>query len=388
MITTCLSYAENKNADMELHSAIQSADSWILESGFLTEERKYITRDKKLRTIVRRLIQQGHNPTAQNHNGETTLHLALNYPLTFKLLLENGADPNIPNNKKETVFHLAHSLWDPVSHNYSLSSRIAEQLLEHGADPHILNDRGKSVWQVWLESSKHMPLTTIKQFVLKGGINPSVPDSDNNTALHWLVRRQPWSVRGSLRGEEYKAIIRDKRLKEVVQFLLDNGADPIAKNKKEETALDLAVGNPLTAQLLLERGAKPTGVTFNNWLRTGDNLHLSNGHITLSIAKSFIKNGTHPNIPDRDGNMALHSVILGARNWKYIAGFLAEENHVIVRDKRLKKVVQFLLDNGADPIAKNTKGETALGLADGNPRTKKLLQSSITDNSCHTVFKQ
>ena len=81
-------------------------------------------------------------------------------------------------------------------------------------------------------------------------------------------------------------------------------------------------------------------------------------------------------------------MILGSRGWQTIGAFLAEENYVIVRDKRLKAVVEVLLEHESDPKAENKNGETALDLARGNTRTEKLLATAMASNSCYTIFKQ
>src|ERR1035441_9784815 len=90
---------------------------------------------------------------------------------------------------------------------------------------------------------------------------------------------------------------------EAVKLLLDNGADPNAKNDLEATALILGAGNAEKARLLVEKGADV-------------NAHSKLGRTPLMIAAScdgcagtvklLLDQGADPKAADKQGKTALH----------------------------------------------------------------------------------
>ena len=159
---------------------------------------------------------------------------------------------------------------------------------------------------------------------------------------------------------------------EVVQTLINKGADVNAKDKNSSTAL-MAVsrnGHREIVQLLLDKGA---GV---NAKRTDGVTALmvasQNGH--QEVLQSLLARGADVNVEDKDGKTALVAASANG-HIEIVQSLLAKGTDVNVKDKDGKtalmvasqeghqEVVQLLLDKGADVNAKRNNGETALMIA-------------------------
>ena len=127
--------------------------------------------------------------------------------------------------------------------------------------------------------------------------------------------------------------------KDLVNFLLDRGANPNKANNAGWTPLQFAVNRDHhhVVQLLLERGADP-----NNPYRGGRSMIFWGAFSSYkSVAEFLINRGANILNDDNDGTTVLH-----------VAAFYGNKN-----------VVKLLLDHGADPKAQDNKGENALALA-------------------------
>ena len=125
---------------------------------------------------------------------------------------------------------------------------------------------------------------------------------------------------------------------DVVQLLLDYGADPNQHKNSVSTALSYAAtyGYIEIVKLLLDRGADPNipkGYT-SLWAAS------SNGYI--DVVKLLLDYGANPNLASEFSKIyPLHSAILHER----------------------KDVVRLLLDGGADPNIADSQGRTSLDIA-------------------------
>jgi ankyrin repeat protein len=165
----------------------------------------------------------------------------------------------------------------------------------------------------------------VAEILLKHGGKVDVRDAREQTALHKTIDRH------------------DKVATEVVQFLLDNGADVNAQRDDLRTPLHLAlnVGELNVAQLLLERQADVNA-------RNDDGqtpLHLlTRGEVPLDkedgfdLVKLLLKRGANVNEGDKDKATPLH-----------LASYY----------KRLE-IVRLLLDHGADTTMENARSETPI----------------------------
>ena len=123
---------------------------------------------------------------------------------------------------------------------------------------------------------------------------------------------------------------------EIVEFLLENGANPNIQNSYEETALMMASEENFIkiVNLLLKSGADVNCQNGNG--NTALTIAAKEGNI--EIVKILLVNGSDINHQNENG---------------YTALILAAKNH-------MNDVVKFLLENGANASLENESGDTAL----------------------------
>lgn len=253
------------------------------------------------------------------------LHLMIqnNNVSAARVLLAAGADPNATHSLQHTPLHYAVGHYT-VAHNGSLA--MIELLLEYGADPSIHSQHGQTptVLHHLFEYGSSLwggNMLTVLNLLLDHGADVTVnaPDPDGETPFHFAVR---W-------GEQ------------VLQVLLDAGADINAQSRYGETALHYAVNTDRVYEIktrpghqvrlevvafLLDNGADPN-------LRNYSPLDRSLPHATpflqamasrsdatyaipLALVQLFLNADADPNIPNADGRTALfyvHSGVEGQR---------------------------------------------------------------------------
>ncbi|KAL6853057.1 hypothetical protein ACO1O0_007609 [Amphichorda felina] len=174
-----------------------------------------------------------------------------------ELLLKRGADIEAPANNSAKPLYAASRCWDS-----SLSIQVLKVLLEHGADPLAVDNTGLSALHGFARYGTPAAVSILLEHGATAGIN-SVDDS-GHTPLHYTV--DP----------------------DIVQLLLDNGADPNIPDENGITALHTAK-KPETAKLLIEAGADIDAVCHQ--VRTPFNHALYRGKSRSAVAEWLIRNG-------------------------------------------------------------------------------------------------
>ena len=201
--------------------------------------------------VVRSLIDRGADLNAKSkdwdHDGfveeGAPLFMAIekNRQDIVLLLLEGGADTEIRNSSKETPLYTA---------SYYGHADIVRQLISHGADLNAESELGTALHGA---SSNGEP--EISRILLEHGANPNVMDYSGVTALHVAVAENAAVVELLL---EYGANVdvRDKEgwtplhsaayrlILQVLEVLLDRGADPHARTNNGQTSFQLANAPP------------------------------------------------------------------------------------------------------------------------------------------------
>ena len=251
-----------------------------------------------------------------------------------EMLLDAGADPNAAARHSESNTYLA-SVFDANAqeepglsalHVAALTGNgdIAILLLDRGADPNY-NGPGYTVLH-WASGSWETELN---------GVNGIKAPKDHE-----------WSrMSGVQEGK-----------KELVQALLDNGADPNARLEKNPSRYGFTVtssrpkgatpyviaataGDAEIMRLLVDNGADPTLIPSNGipallWA-AGVNQHTAENIATesesLEAVKVALEHGADVNMTDKSGNTAMHG-----------AAWI-----------RAPRIVQYLVDNGGDVNVKN-----------------------------------
>lgn len=161
--------------------------------------------EKSYRAIANALLDAGADGDSREQIGPfhptPVLHFAAwgNYALA-ETLLSRGCNPN---------YGFTNCLWKPPG-------RMAELFRAHGADANGREHCG----QPYLHSRIHWNLPSVVLWLLKHGADPNGVDKDGNAPLH----------QAAMRGINL----------EVVAAILEKGGHTGTKNKKGETALDIA----------------------------------------------------------------------------------------------------------------------------------------------------
>ncbi|KAN0073009.1 hypothetical protein V8E54_009123 [Elaphomyces granulatus] len=172
-----------------------------------------------------------------------------------------------------------------------------------------------------LQIAASFGLEEIVQSMLEKGADIVAKDSFGSTALHLAARR----------GHEA-----------VVRLLIEKGADATAKDNTGDTALHGAAANGQDAvlELLVEKGVDIT--MTNDYQRTALQRAAATGH-TYAV-RALLEKGADIDAEDVHGNTALQLAAMG--------------DHVAV--------IRLLVERGADVLAKDSVGGTALHSAAAN----------------------
>ena len=232
--------AQNNNGDTPLHLALQESQVDV--------------------AVARMLIERGADPTAQNNDGWAPLHLVSDWGEwgqvgVARMLIEHCADLTIHNNYGWTPLHLA-SDWGQVD--------VARMLLEHGADPTAQNNYG---WTPLHLASQEGDVD-VARMLIEHGADLTAQNRDGQTSLHLA----------SQMGEV-----------DVACMLIEHGADLTAQDRDGQTPLHLAsqIGEVDVVRILMEHGAD-TAVQDNNGCTP---LHLSSQWGQVDIARMLIERG-------------------------------------------------------------------------------------------------
>lgn len=268
---------------------------------------------------------------------------------------------------------------------YYKNNKAMSLLIQNRGDPNIPDKRG-------LFSLNYAVLigdVKIMESVLRSGAKVNEPDLKHNTPLVYACCG--YKVESSIINPE------------VVELLLQNGADPHILNKRGVSPLHYAsrTGNAEVVNLLLKHDAKVDLKTLalNTPLAyaCGSNVDASYTP-NPKVVELLLQGGADPNIPTADGWSPLHCAVesgdvkIVELLLKYNANvnYLAQGHTTALayacygtKHKPNLKVVELLLQSGADPYIATENGETPLSLAlDNNEDViAKLLKKSMENCS-------
>lgn len=225
--------------------------------------------------IGRVLIENGANVYAVDNNGAPALTLAAqqNQPEFVQLLLENGANPNFLDAQKRTALDYARE-----QGNEDVVAILAEVTAE---EPFVAMNSAlfTAVRNDDIQNAKN---------ALTGGAIIDAEDDTNH------LRLQPIQV-AVLRGNI-----------EMLNFLIDNGADPFIIDRNGDALLFHAVtsGNADMVKLFLENGLDVNVVTSEF---ASGNLSVAARDGSIEIGKLLIEYGADLEMPDQNGDPPLNS---------------------------------------------------------------------------------
>ena len=284
----------------------------------------------------------------QNNNGETAVMLACLYRQqdSVRVLLEAGSGPNIPNDNGDTCLHAVVMR--------GCSKKIIQALIDHGADVNATSRKHETALLGACFMKNEHAINTL----LNAGADPNIADDTyGDTCLHMAVV-QGCSI-------------------EVVQTIIDHGADVNATNKEHKTALLIACVKKTKLAIIniLLNAGSDLNIVDDTY---GDTyLHMAIIHrCSVEVIQAIIDHGADLNATDKEHKTALLSACVSkhehAINIRLNAGSylnIADNTfgdtclHTAVREGCSIEVVQVMIDHGADVNATNKAHETALLLA-------------------------
>ena len=324
------------------------------------------------------LLNARADPTIRDNDGDTCLHVAVDKGCTKEVIEEiinHGADVNATNKmnftpllkacckgNKDVINALLNAGANPdISDNYDLTGlhyaayldcnkEVLQAIIDHGADVNATNKNNHTALMFACNNSNEDAINML----LNAGTDPTIGDINGDTCLH--------------------AAVGQNCTKEVIEEIINHGADVNATNKNNRTALMIAChkGNIDVMNLLLNAGANfdisdDDAQTCLHYAATGDSSHevleiiighgvdvnsTNNSNQTALMRAShkgnkhvinvLINAGANPHISDDEGDTLLHYAAYGDCS---------------------KEVLQAIIDHGADVNATNKNNKTALMIA-------------------------
>lgn len=296
-------------------------------------------------------------------------------------LLAKGADVNVRNREGRTALMAAAQRGDAA---------IVGELLERGADVKLKDAQGETAL---FDAVRYGRLDAVRR-LLDAGANPNDANQRGTAAADSGYTPLMYAVRRGIAGASAPA----RDWADIVQALLEQGADANLRNARGVTALSIAeeAGNPDAVKLLLAGGAKEVftykGMNINDALI----LAASNGD-AVRVRESLAA-GADPHAEARGGITPLlaaayggnvdavralveagarvNEVPNGFRAWTWtgaklplgrqpLAQAASVGDTALIVAARLghDAVVDYLLSHGANPALANPHNDTPLGVA-------------------------
>ncbi|KAJ6031137.1 Mg2+ transporter protein CorA-like/Zinc transport protein ZntB [Penicillium herquei] len=345
--------------------------------------------------IAEKLIEKDDSALErQDNSGDTPLHIGARCGKdeVVQLLLRKGAKPDVQNSDGNKSLHLA------AKCNHC---NIAEDLLNQADGVNLLEMQNNLGETPYLIAAKFEAKSAVR-LLIKRGANPDAQDKFQNTALHLAASEgsletvrlfvgkeesDQHNFRESVNnlGETPLLVAIQVGEEEVVNFLLENGANLEAKDVNGNSALHFAVSYPKTAINLLEtlfaqKTTKEKLLEMRN--NSGETPYLIAAKTTDDDAVNrllkLLKHGANLNAQDYRGNTALHLAAMdglediaealldedsAATELLKVKNTSGETPYLIAAKSGEEDVARVLLEYGANSKECDNEGNTALHLA-------------------------
>jgi ankyrin repeat protein len=332
-------------------------------------------------TEITRLLKAGANIHTKDQHGNTPLHIAAlaGNISKIELLIKNGSRINATDDNGETPLHEA-------AMNGHI--KVAELLISKGANVNAKNKQGKTPIFPAAQSGN---LDLVKFLVSKGATIQTTGYTPLHDALdNSFLQLQPDNNLAEMveyflsKGVDVNAkddyMITPLYLaarcvnSEIINLLIKKGAQIDMRTKGGETPLFRAAmaGNKGAAEVLLNNGANVNNRNDANEtplhfaLRSNNMVSFATMKDRFEVVELLIANGADVNACDnRKYTPLFEAVDLGL--------FYKLPKMTPELKKHYKKLLQALLDKGADSNFQDRSGRTPIKLAEGEPEIIELL---------------
>ena len=309
--------------------------------------------------VIQAIIDHNADVNATNLSNETALILACRIGNIHALdvLLHARANPNISDVGGKTCLHHA------VLGN--CGKWVIQTMVDHGADVNVINNKNRTALMLacWQNN-------VAIDALLNAGANPNIADADGDTCLHVAVAANcgkevlhalidHFAYVNAINQDDQTALILAcmKGDIHVMNVLLNARADPNVADVAGNTCLHNGVLRNCrkeVIQTIVDHGADVNAT--NNKNRTALMMTCLKNNVTIDV---LLNAGANPNIVDVVGDTCLHDAVVGSCS---------------------KEVIQAIIDHNADVNVKNKKNQTVwiLACVVGNiPAMNVLLNTGI-----------
>lgn len=343
-------------------------------------------------TLAQVLLDAGADIDLGNERGHTALRIAFDHcRRALPFLLERGADPNVPDRRGDTLLHYLSSAGEETV------EPLLDRLLAAGAAV----DRANRAGQTPLLRAAHAAADRLVVALLERGADPELADQGGNTALHLLARRPlrpgtlpaldalltraPDLERRNARGETPLISAVEHGDAAVVRRLLAAGADADVRRPRGSPLLtSLLSCDPeelAKLEMLLAAGADPAAHREHAHLPLAQALYGKLYLDCLAPAELLLAAGADPDLRDRNGGAPIHSLAYWSEKdpGPALALLAAHDAEIDLRnDQGLTalllaarggsslRTLERLVEHGADPRARDARGNTLLHHLAGN----------------------
>ena len=334
------------------------------------------------------LLDKGANPNSQNTFDMTPLHYAVasGHTEMIALLLERKANPNAAGRHRLSPLQFALSkdysnyLKAPLRpHAPSLQFGMIDMLLSKGAD---LEHRDQFGVTAFLIASKLLSVELLQHLLNKGADPLALNDAGEN-ALFFLLE-----ATGSAVDENSHAL-------NIFKFLTEKGIDIRHKNNKQQSLIHYACHQEIM-DYLIKQGLDINATDANSTTPIHGLLVSLDCHQPDASIKRLLIAGADPNIRDTKGRTPLHR-ITGSKSHLSLLPLLLEHGadlsvrskkygdtplHLAARNRYATAEIELLLKHGADIDEQNDAGCTPLHksiFAENQPENFGLLVAKGAD---------
>ncbi|XP_042262853.1 serine/threonine-protein phosphatase 6 regulatory ankyrin repeat subunit C isoform X1 [Thunnus maccoyii] len=309
-------------------------------------------------TVATELVNYGANINQPNYHSNTPLHLAAassSGVLCLELLINNGADVNMQNKEGKIPLHMA------AMHGRFTGSQI---LIQNGGEIDCADTYGNTPLHVAARYGQELLISTL----LTNGADKAKQGILGMLPLHLAALYGfPDCCRKLLCNGQFYSILPSPTCGQMPSF----GFDINTPDDEGRTCLHAAAsgGNIDCLNLLLNSGAE---------LDIKDNLGRSPLHYAAANGNSqctitLVRAGSEVNELDLTGCSPLH---YAAASHTFCGGETSSQpEYRVEKEHEASLCLDYLLDNGANPTLKNSKGYSAVhyAAAYGNKQHLELL---------------